>query len=513
MVSDVDTDDDQALVANLAGIFTNLPQRDVVVQEDAQNWLENILKWHKPRAEWHANRLRGIGGSEMGAVVRGMLELKESGFSTMERVAEHKLMKRLPDFETWHMKRGTVLERLAQLSFQYRYDASTDTDSIKKIEQGTSVKGYEWLVGNPDDVVFMSSGRYLVDYKVPNAVDDSVDFDYEVQLNHYRLNAEFKGVKFDGMLLAKLDLAPEIAAALVDRVETMQVSELHELAQTIAKVNLPGMRILPVMVEPNPQLRQQILECGNQFWNDYILKGVVPNQKQDLLPVSDMTAEKISGYQRQYAAAKAGINQLNAIASEAESAIAGLLDGVDFKNAVFSETLVSVKEKPLDKALVINEALLRGATEEDLLADKKSYSVNALLDEIKRLGGDVSGDALYEKASDAKKAEAFLVAKGVPLDDFRQSGVTLRVSTKKADKEAMAELEAHALTVMQPLILSATEDNSFDDFGGDDDDIALFDSDFGVESGSEALSDSFDQDSVLDEKNTQTPRFKGASMR
>lgn len=507
------TDTDQALLERLSSTFSNLPQRDVVEQEDAQKWLENILKWHKPRAAWHADRLRGIGGSEMGAVVRGMMNLEETGFANFERVAEHKLMKRLPDFETHHMKRGTALERLAQLTFCYRQNAVRDLESIRKIEKGSSVKGLEWLVGNPDDVAFLASGgRWMVDYKVPNVVDDSILFDYEVQLNHYSINAELQGIKLDGMLLAKLDLAPEIANSLVDRVELMADAELKELAKTIAKVNLPGFRILPIVVPPNPTLRQQILECGNQFWNDFILKGVVPNQRKELLPVSELTAEKISKFQLQYASAKAGINQLNVIASEAENAIAEMLEGVDFKDKVFPETIVAIKEKSLDKTLVIQEALLRGATEEELQTDKKTYSVDALVDEIKRLGGDASSDALYEKSSDAKKAEAFLASKGVPVDEFRQAGVSLRVSTKKADKETMTALEAYALDVMRPLISDSKDDNAFAEFDSSAD-AEVFENEFGVASGNEALDDSFEQGEVPDAKPTQTPRFKGATMR
>jgi len=506
----MNVDNDQALVAELARVFSSLPQRDVVAQDDAARWLENILKWHKNRAAWHANRLRGIGGSEMGAVVRGMLGLNETGFLTYEQVAEHKLLKRLPEFETWHMKRGTVLERLAQLSFAYRFGATSDTDAVAQIEQGTSVEGLEWLVGNPDDVVFMSGGRYLVDYKVPNVVDDSVAFDYEVQLNHYRLNAELKGVKFDGMLLVKLDLAPELAKSLVDNIEDMSEDELHDFAQTIAKVDMAGMRVLPVMVAPNPTLRQQILECGSQFWNDYVLQGVVPSQRKELLPVSEVAAEQIAKYQKQYAIAKAGINQLNLIAMEAENAIAELLEGVDFKDAKFPETVVAVREKPLDQKRLVDEALLRGASEEELASDKKKYSVDALLDEIKRLGGDVENDNLYERSLDAKKAEAFLKERNVPLDEFRPSGVSLRVSTRKADKEAMEALEEYALNYVKPM--TGGEDNAFADFVTDED-IAAFENDFGVESGSEALSDSFDQGAAPDLNPKQSPRFKGASMR
>jgi len=58
------------------------------------------------------------------------------------------------------------------------------------------------------------------------------------------------------------------------------------------------------------------------------------------------------------------------------------------------------------------------------------------LTNIKRLGGDVENDNLYERSLDAKKAEAFLKERNVPLDEFRPSGVSLRVSTRKADKRS-----------------------------------------------------------------------------
>jgi len=54
----------------------------------------------------------------------------------------------------------------------------------------------------------------------------------------------------------------------------------------------------------------------------------------------------------------------------------------------------------------------------------------------------------------------------------------------------MEALEEYALNYVKPM--TGGEDNAFADFVTDED-IAAFENDFGVESGSEALSDSFDQ--------------------
>jgi len=196
-------------------ILASLPQAAMIEQADAERWMASIMRYHAKRAVWHAKRLHGIGGSEMGAVIRGMNNLNEAGFSTFNRIVEQKLMKRLPEFETVHMKRGTVLEDLARRAFLYRYMAQQDLSALQAVAGSKGRPGYEWLVGNPDDFVLINGKRFLTDYKVPSSFDEEIAFDYRVQLHHYGLQAQMAQVKIDGMILAKLDIAAELAASLV----------------------------------------------------------------------------------------------------------------------------------------------------------------------------------------------------------------------------------------------------------------------------------------------------------
>src|SRR5690606_14671796 len=106
-------------MSELKGLLAALPQATAISQEHAERWLEGVMRYHRARAAWHARRLYGIGGSEMGAVLRGLNGLKETGFGTFRNVVEQKLMMRLPEYENVHMKRGTVLEPLARLAFMY----------------------------------------------------------------------------------------------------------------------------------------------------------------------------------------------------------------------------------------------------------------------------------------------------------------------------------------------------------------------------------------------------------
>lgn len=97
-------------MVHLADLLDRIPQSHVVSAEDKARWLAGVMKHHGARAEWHVHRLFGFGGSEMGALIRHMQDLGGGGFTTAERIVQQKLLKRLPEFETNHMRRGNVLE-------------------------------------------------------------------------------------------------------------------------------------------------------------------------------------------------------------------------------------------------------------------------------------------------------------------------------------------------------------------------------------------------------------------
>ncbi|WP_326430264.1 YqaJ viral recombinase family protein (plasmid) [Stutzerimonas frequens] len=426
-------------------ILAALPQASQIDQADAERWVASIMRYHAKRAVWHAKRLHGIGGSEMGAVIRGMNNLKESGFSNFSRIVEQKLMKRLPEFQTVHMKRGTVLEDLARRAFLYRYNAEQDLAALQAVGDVKVKPGYEWLVGNPDDFVMINGKRFLADYKVPSSFDDSIDFDYRVQLHHYGLLGQMAGVKIDGMILAKLDLAPELAASLVSRIPTMSERAVDEMALSIARADMPGMRVVGFVVEKSRDLQMDILDCGATAWNDYVLQGVVPPKpREQLVELDDETMLAVAQYQQQYAMAKAGIKHLEQVAEAASAGICSALEGVDFEGKALPLSLVIVNPNGLNKPALIEEAKARGAKPEEL-GSADGYSITALIEEIKRLNGDPEAAHLKaEPVPSADRAQEYLKNLGVDLKEFVKPGISLRMSTKKADKEIAGMFERSA---------------------------------------------------------------------
>lgn len=429
-------------------LIRRLPQASQLSEEAQKRWLAHISKFQSDRAVWHAERLKGLGGSEIGAVLRHFLDLDETGFSDAQEVVESKLMLRMPLRDNPHLKRGRVLESLARLAFLLKYQSKVDLPALNALNSAPKRRGYEWLQGNPDDIVILPNGmRALPDYKVPGSFDTDIAYDYKAQLHHYDLIAKSAGVEIDQLILAKLDLAPEIAASLVHKIEQgkMLPHELRELAAVIAKADVPGMRVVGIVVPKDRDMQVDIIECGKHVWNDYVLKGRIPEirtPKTEILPLPESEQLRFARYQQQYALAKAGEKQLKAIAVASEEAMKELVTQFDVTDYRLPLSWVKLsQENEYNPDLLVQEALSRGANESDIRSETSEYDQAALVEEIRKLNGDVNSAHLFKTPKvDVKKAEAFLTALEVPLDKFKVSNVKVALSRTNVDKEKIAAL-------------------------------------------------------------------------
>ncbi|NWD56910.1 YqaJ viral recombinase family protein [Pseudomonas veronii] len=418
----------------MQNILGNLPQLSVIQQADAQRWVEGIMRHHASRSEWHAKRLMGIGGSEMGAVVSFYRGERHKGFQSVKEVVQGKLMMRLPDFENWHMRRGNTLEDLGRQVYLARHGAVIDHAATALFIAARKAAGYEFMVGNTDDIVIKNGKRILVDYKVPNVFSETIDFDYEVQLHHYATIAKIAGIRLDGAELVKLDLPPTMTEYLTRSIDGLGAERMTQLAHSIAHMDIPGCRVVALPVELKPSLQAELLAAGKDLWNDYVLKGVVPTPGvTGKLELDEHVEFDLAKYQQQYMMAKSGISHLEKVFKKAQAGITELLSNVDYENKALPLSVVTVKPNKLDDDKIIKEALALGATDDDLLPDKRDYSVQALLEEIQILGGQVNLDHLFNRAFDASKASTFLKDKGVDLSEFRKEGMSIALSQKKDD--------------------------------------------------------------------------------
>lgn len=427
-------------------LINELPQASVLEAADRVRWLKGIEHSHSELAEWHAKRLFGFGGSEIGAILRHELKSTAGGFSTAQRIIEQKLLKRLPERQTIHMLRGTTLEHLARLAFMYRYGATPDHKAISAMSKPHGRSGYEWLVGNPDDIVKINGKRLIPDYKVPSHFSENVDYDYDCQLHHYALGAQLRGIKVDGLVLAKLDLDTQIAGSLMSKVETATDEQMHEMAQMIAKADMPGLRVVAIEVPLRREMQLNILDIGKTYWNEFVVKGQVPDsQPEPMIELSPDGVIEIAKYQAQYALASAGAKRLGEIKKRVSDVIKERLINVEIANHSLPVEYVNVGTKnQINEKRLAEEAKSLGASDEQLHVRTAEYSIPALLEEITRLKGDITSDRLFVQAFDSEKAKSYVVENDGNLDACFDQSVEVSLSRKKAATQIVAGLADEA---------------------------------------------------------------------
>lgn len=232
----------------------DLPQRQFIDDTHARAWIDQVVGQEPDRAFWHIDRLRGIGGSEIG-VLLGSEDGEFHPFSDARQISRQKLLLEGLTPPNGDLKRGTMMEDMAEsLYFEQiakRGAKSILTDDLKAIINAYRNEEHPWLVGNPDGIIQEKNGDvYIVDYKVPmpSQIDHiqsvGVPFYYEAQLHHYKLildDLKELGLNVKGLKLCPLNL------------KTFEVEEYD----------------VPV----RPELSDQILEVGDKYWNNYVLKG------------------------------------------------------------------------------------------------------------------------------------------------------------------------------------------------------------------------------------------------
>lgn len=232
----------------------SLPQSACIPTARAENWLSAVLAVEPDRAAWHIERLFGLGGSDIGSVLlhdrtRRGLNVDETPFTDASAIVKSKLMLMHPTPPEGPTEWGTLLEPVIQRLALRRFGAVQDKDVLQAVEQSPFSQRYPWARCNLDDIWILNGKRVLVDYKAPGDVahffSAGAPTEYRCQLDLYSLRLEELGAPIDFRCLVVLDPA----------------------------LRIPRM----VFVPRNDDLQAEMLEAGDFAWNNYVLKGVVPD--------------------------------------------------------------------------------------------------------------------------------------------------------------------------------------------------------------------------------------------
>lgn len=230
-------------------VIARLPQAAVIPPERRRAWLDTVLAVEPDRLVWHAQRLRGIGSSEIGTLILGARG-EYNAFSDPRDVVMSKLMMAAPDGGSGHTRRGTALEPLIREMFLAQYRAKPRPDVVQAMSASHDPK-LPWQVGNPDEICEIGGRRWVVDYKspTPDTLEEcrrvgGIKFDYVAQLHHLAMIARRVGYIPDGLLLCSLDLM--------------------------------GWELDVREVPFDASLIKEIREVGDFYWHDHVMQGVLP---------------------------------------------------------------------------------------------------------------------------------------------------------------------------------------------------------------------------------------------
>jgi len=365
----------EALKAQLWAKLDELPQRDLIERSDASQWIDYMAHIMPDDAMWHMVRAGGVGGSEIGGLVRNYLGHRADHDFSAHDWALSKLLRKTPAPAHGVLQRGHAMEPIHAERFYKEHGTRRDLDAYNKLSkaQGSRI----WMRYSPDDMVFLDQetlfetvdgplqlkGRVLVDYKAPSEVDDEarIAFQYTCQLHQGAILCREQGIEIIGAMLSQFNWA---------------------------KWSLKN-----DFVEIDDELCDLICEAGDHYW-DYVMRGEIPDyivrKRYNLDPVARDSWEP----------AAIRLGQLNAmktqIDNEAEKLRETLLVGLGLKEARLDGQIVSYPDAVKISAVsALDEEKIRATLGEDVISEllvketSTKYDATAMLNKLKELNVDV----------------------------------------------------------------------------------------------------------------------------
>jgi len=376
-----------------------LPQRDVIEASDATQWIDYVANVMPNEAMWHMIRAGGIGGSEIGVLVRNYLGQRADHEQSAHDWAMGKLLRQTPSPSTGVTRRGHDTEPMHAQMFYADIGAVRDEVAFEKLTRAQGQRA--WMRYSPDELVRMLQpttilqgdapvelrGRILVDYKAPTEVDehDKIAFQYMCQLHMGAMLCEEQGIELTGAMLSQLNWA----------------------TWTLKKD----------FITIDPEICDLIRQAGDYYWSE-MLAGRVPRyvQREKMILPETMDPSYMD-----LAAKLATIKAMAARLDKAKEVYQAELfeklnvEGLRFDGQaiVFPNILTITAPVKLDETAIF-EAL--GEDGFDAVQTKETqtkYDTDALVRRLKALNEDVKP---YRKMTKVDPGKAFIALSEKGLD-------------------------------------------------------------------------------------------------
>lgn len=429
----LDPEHKEQLKKDLFARIDLLPQRDAIEMDDAKQWVEYVVNVMPNLAMWHITRASGIGGSEIGALVKNYLGHPADFMFSAHDWAKHKLLRITPEPSGGSLRRGIELEPIHRQHFHHMYKVFRDQRKFEKLNQ-SQAKGRPWLRYSADDLITVPSstvidfgeqmievdGSFLIDYKAPTNISKQVAFQYACQLHQGAIICEDNDIELQAGILSQWDLQ-----------EWRPHNDL-------------------VMI--NPELKDMIKQSSDYYW-DCVLRGEIPDyvfskrfslDEDDRQDWNDMVhhlgtlnalksqIEKRSAETR--ARIEEGLN-LNEYRLESQK--------IEFKGALNISAVSSIDDKKIRELLTPDEIASISVKE-----TTTKYDTPALVRHMKANGLDVKPFRIQTKL-DPEKTFDLLVEKGLNAQEYISE--SLRFNTDRGlTAQANLWLDQNLPTPEQP---------------------------------------------------------------
>lgn len=414
-------DEKAAITAKVWQLVDALPQRDLIQISDARQWIGKVVELHGEQAIWHAIRLNGFGGSEIGVLVRNQHGVRADHMASARNIVLGKLMRKVPDETNQHMLRGHENEDLHAGKFYKKYGAHRDLAAFETLKRAQGK--LPWMRYSPDEVAQIPSrllaltramaaerptSRWLVDYKAPSKVEDDAEihFQYGCQLGQGAILCEEQGVELHGLMLSQYDWA--------------------------------NWRLKDDVIEVNEELKQLIRQGGNWAWDCVMRNDPPPYIRTPVLADSE-------GFVAKHAELATRMANVSALAKAADDRAkelrAELIQGLEGRK-LDGHKVVLPGAGALTANLKIDADKLQADLSEEQLAKvmkKDGYDAKAMAAHLKSLGVDLKQFKADKVDPDklAEHADEF----GIDLDGYMAEQHVFKI-----DKPLKEEMERYVDT-------------------------------------------------------------------
>lgn len=447
-------------------VIDTLPQRGVIPDAVAERWISGIIEMDPERAVWHARRAAGIGGSEVGELLRRDLGMQQL-FKSPEQISREKLLLDLPEPDNPYIRRGRELERLAQRV----YERLTGRSSVKDKAQYRAIfdqphKHYPFAVGNPDDINETDQGIVIPDYKVRSSLDWSADIDlnYSGQCHWYgsiytsRAEVSGEAVSIDHYALAELDIPNNLLDGLLERLQDPKVSEdecdqmIERMAAQVAEWNIRGFGMKVTAFDHDPQLANDLFAAAQKLWDGYVLEGVPYYETRQLQEPDAEVRERVQQLTRELGDARVAQKAAEDTNARCTSELSELGAVYDLSGCVVAEdeyAPLSITQTPKLDIEAAAKHLISQGHELETLSDASKGKVNSQKAvELLQANGIDPAPAVEAPFDPGAVKMALKADDSADFEDFQSPGCRVALSTKKADKP---RVEGHVAQMRQHL--------------------------------------------------------------